>query len=445
MNMHTNAEYAVTTGRRRIPDIVAEYDQKVQAAEAAVQAFEDAGRDLERACSVAGAYGSSVNTGSVSHAHVLECLRKSAWRHLWDAYDIALVASARDKRLYEQLLVNPPEFTIQNIRDQIGDLIRDPRQSMLRALAETFSSLDPFYRSHERVKVGVKGLPKRIIISGLGSWRSWGEDRVRDVLNALAAYQGKPLATHREVQMLLNDGDALREAGEMESDVRGGDPVPRVGRGVWLKRYGNGNGHLFFDQQTLLDVNRALAEFYGDVLVDTPDERPAKRQTGTEVSKDLQYYPTPAAVVSSMLSGVPVSGKRVLEPSCGCGRILDAVRAMGGDAFGIEVDAGRAEEARSKGHKVHTANFLDTVPRAEFDLVVMNPPFYGKHYEKHVRHALRYLKPGGRLLSVLPATARYDHGLLDDLRPSWSDLPVGSFSASGTNVNTVVADITKRQ
>ena len=59
-------------------------------------------------------------------------------------------------------------------------------------------------------------------------------------------------------------------------------------------------------------------------------------------------------------------------------------------------------------------------------------------YFRHVKHALRYLKPGGTLTAILPATARYDHGFLSG---SWQDLPVGSFSESGTNVNTCILTI----
>jgi hypothetical protein len=80
----------------------------------------------------------------------------------------------------------------------------------------------------------------------------------------------------------------------------------------------------------------------------------------------------------------------------------------------------------------------------------MNPPFYGRHYAKHVRHAFKFLKPGGTLKAILPATARYDHGELDDMIPksrwgdsAWRDLPVGSFSESGTNVNTTILTLHK--
>jgi tRNA1(Val) A37 N6-methylase TrmN6 len=34
------------------------------------------------------------------------------------------------------------------------------------------------------------------------------------------------------------------------------------------------------------------------------------------------------------------------------------------------------------------ANFLETAPTGDFDRVIMNPPFYGKHYAKHVAHAI---------------------------------------------------------
>ncbi len=86
------------------------------------------------------------------------------------------------------------------------------------------------------------------------------------------------------------------------------------------------------------------------------------------------------------------------------------------------------------------ANFLETVPTGDYDRVIMNPPFYGRHYAKHVDHAMKFLKPGGTLTAVLPITARYDHGLLDG---RWNDLPVGSFSESGTNINTTVLTMHK--
>jgi len=72
-------------------------------------------------------------------------------------------------------------------------------------------------------------------------------------------------------------------------------------------------------------------------------------------------------------------------------------------------------------------------PTGDFDLVIMNPPFVGRHYLLHVNHALKFLKDGGKLVTILPASAYYDH---QELQGRWSNLPVASFRDSGTNIST---------
>jgi hypothetical protein len=317
-----------------------------------------------------------------------------------------------------------------------------------------FCGLDQAYKSHDKVKIGVAGLPKRVVMRGFGSFSSHGKEQLQTILNALAAYQGRPLVTYEELNVLMDDENALLETKVIERPQRYGKPdlIPVHARGIRLRRFQNGNGHLFFEKDTLTDINKALAEFYGSVLPDTTEEKPTKKQASTAVSKDLQYYATPAKVVDHVVGELyQIKGKKVLEPNCGCGRFMDALRKAGAKPYGIEVDALRAAQTRAKGHTVLTANFLETVPTGDFDAVVMNPPFYGQHYAKHVLHAFKFLKPGGKLTAILPATARYDHGLLDDLgvRSSydrrWEDLPVGSFSESGTNINTTILTIFKAE
>lgn len=424
---------------RSLPDLVDEYEAKAAAAETAVATFEAAGSDLKAAATLSGTWGNmSLNVGSVSPDAIRQSLLKSAWRHVYAGLNIDRIASAKDKRLFEAALEKPAPFTLDNIRATFGGYVINPRGNILRGLAEVFCDLDPAYRSHSKVKIGVAGLPKRVILSNVGGYGSWGADRLTNILNALAAYQGLPLADWQETRALLDDGDACL-AGKVIPQ-KYGKPVVTVARGVRLKRFGNGNGHLHFEPETLKDINRALAEYYGDVLPDSDDDRPAKRHASTAVSRDLQFYPTPPEVADRVLADVYIAdGAKVLEPSCGDGRLLEALRRKGRfDLFGIEVDPRRAAEARAKGFPVLCANFLETAPVADYDHVVMNPPFYGRHYAQHVEHALKYLRPGGILTAILPATARYDHGLLEG---SWSDLPVGSFSASGTNINTTVLTV----
>ena len=410
---------------KNLRDIVDEYDHKVASATSAVKAFEAAGDALKTASTIGGVWANvRIDTGSVYDRQVTESLLKSAWRHVYEGLNISRIASAKDKNRWEQSLANPAPFTLENIRATFGDFIANPRINILRGLAEVFCDLDPAYKSHDKVKIGVAGLPKRIILN-IGTWaHGWGRDRLKDVLNAIASYQGKPLVEWSDLDAILKEERALE-----------------VSRGVRLRRFANGNGHLFFEPDTLRDINLALAEFYGDVLPDDSEEKPTEKRPGTEVAKDLQYYPTPLPVVERVVESLyGLKGQRVLEPSCGCGRFLDGLRSAGATVYGIEYDAQRAAQARSKGHAVLTANFLETVPTGDFDRVVMNPPFYGKHYAKHVKHALDFLKPEGTLTAILPITARYDHGLLDG---RWEDLPVGSFSESGTNINTAVLTLFK--
>lgn len=441
---------AVAT-QRTIPDLIDEYDEKAAAVEGAIAAYDAACRDLEFAGTVMGTYVEPVLRGR-AYVHVDQMqknLLQSGWKAIYSRLQIDRIASARDKKLFERTLADPPPLTFDNAKATFGPYLQNPRQHILRGLAETFSDLDPAYKSHSKVKIGVKGLPKRVILSSFGSYYgTHGRDKLRDIVNALAAYRGQPLMGHAEFAAI----DRAHRAGE--DAVLDGRPItyyrdgrdvedrPPV-RGLTIRAFQNGNAHVFFDEQAQRDINMALAEFYGEVLPDVEEEG-AKHTPGTAVSKDLQFYWSPPEVIDHALEFAsvwnlpewrynPPEPLRVLEPSCGDGRILDALRARGHSALGIEYHGGRAAEARAKGHSVVTSNFLECPPRPEFDRVVMNPPFYGRHYVKHVRHALKFLKPGGTLVSILPATAHYDH---KELQGEWRDLPVGSFSAAGTNVPT---------
>lgn len=443
MNAHATFNTNTPALQRSLVDVVAEYDLKLAGIGDAVRAFEKAGNDLKMAATVAGVYGDvTIDTGHIYERDLKLCLLKSAWKHVYEGLNIDRVASAEDKRRWKTALEKPEPFTIDNIRGTFGRYILNPRGNILRGLAEVFYGLDKAYRSHDKVKIGVAGLPKRVIIGGITSW-GYGRDKLRDVFNALAAYQGQPLIEHKEFAPL----DALCHSFEARAGVV-------TIRGLTIKKFQNGNAHVMFDKKTLRDINKALAEFYGDVLPDTTDGQPVKKQASTAVAKDLQFYGTPRKVIDDILRHrfSDLKGKRILEPSCGDGAIMEALRRSGAnDVYGVEVDAGRAAIARAKRFPVVLGNFLETTFEKPFDMVVMNPPFYGKHYAKHVLHAWSLLVPGGTLVAILPITARYDHGLLDELvkgaghrySTPWDDLPVGSFSESGTNINTTVLTLHK--
>lgn len=446
MTSHTLARQST------VLDIIEEYEVKNANVEHAIKAYEDACTAVEMAGTIMGTYVNPVLRGrtSVHASDMRKNLRASGWKALYNRCQIDRIASAKDKKLFERTLADPPELTFDNAKATFGPYLENPRAHILRGLAETFADLDPAYKSHSKVKIGVKGLPKRVILSSFGDYSgTYGRDKLRDIVNALAAYRGQPLMEWEEFNAIgcahRRGEDAVLDGRIYEAEERYGkrDRYQTIDRGMTVRRFGNGNAHVFFAPNTLRDINMALAEFYGDVLPDA-EEEDAKPRAGTAVSKDLQFYWSPADVIERSLefAGLynlrewrinPPEPLRILEPSCGDGRIMDEIRARGHRVFGIEYHAGRAAEARAKGHSVLTANFLDQPAKPEFDMVVMNPPFYGRHYVKHVRHALDFLKPDGQLVSILPATAWYDHG---ELKGEWRDLPVASFAEAGTNVPT---------
>lgn len=425
MNIHAPAI------RFRLADVVAEYEAKRADLPQIQQELQLAASACEIGTQIGGAYGGDIwgRGGKPGTVNAEKALRSSAWKHVYRGLNIHLLAPASERNRFERELDDPPEFTLDNLRATFGDYVADPRGSILRGLAEVFVQLDPAYKSHSKVRIGVKGLPKRVIIGGAAgrfSYGTYGEDKLRDMLNALRVYRGQE---HLE----------YREFSERKEAARKGDETPRDG--IVLRAFQNGNMHVLFDASTCRDINKALAEFYGEVLPDAEEEG-AKKRPGTNVSADLAYYPTPAKVAQQLLRDIyPHDDLRILEPSCGCGRILDAARAAYPNAIlrGIEFDAGRATEARAKGHSVSVANFLDVPPDPSFDVVLMNPPFVGRHWRKHLDHARRFLRARDRgrgvIHCILPASAWYD-GHLTERDGNWSDLPVASFAASGTNVPT---------
>lgn len=422
-------------------DLVREYDEKLAKINAVYDAFIEQKAAVDLACTVAGSFGRGNIWWSeprLDKRHMEANLLRSAW---WAAYDwcnMKILATAADKQRIEQDFENPVPFTVENLVATFGPYLADQRGVILRGLAEAFITLDDAYKSHSKVKVGVKGLPKRVIIQNASSeWgRAWGWEKVSDMLNALKVFDGDGLVPS-DIMRDIQDKKLLKY------------------RGMEFRWFKNQSVHIHFDQHACLQINRGLAEYYGEVL---PDVEPNKDDLkadpkASQVSKDLQYYPTPKSVAERIIHDVHWSSvSRVLEPSCGCGRILDAItqaakrrqRELSPPPMpridGIEYHAGRASDARKKGHSVVCANFLERIPTPVYDLIVMNPPFYGRHYLKHIEHAMKFLAPGGELISILPATAHYDHKALPK-GYSWRDLPVGSFAESGTRVPTGFATI----
>jgi predicted RNA methylase len=188
------------------------------------------------------------------------------------------------------------------------------------------------------------------------------------------------------------------------------------------------------------------------------DPRPkleAMLLTGEYVDLDLNgYFPTPQPLVVRLMDLAGLEpGMSVLEPSAGRGAIAVPVACVvgKGNVWCCELLPENAEALAREGFPVMVGDFLGYEPRhlgLAVDRVVMNPPFANKQDIDHVRHALTFLKPGGRLVSVMSA------GVLNNLdrksrdfrqllkeRGNWEANPEGSFKPSGTDVRTITVVI----
>lgn len=162
------------------------------------------------------------------------------------------------------------------------------------------------------------------------------------------------------------------------------DKVLRDLGGRWDRRAG---GHVFASQAEASNTLRAAA-------------------AGTYASKRANsYFPSPPAVVSEVIGYAEVApGHLVLEPSAGDGAIAVEAARWTGDPLlvhVVEIMPELRDKLSGEGlYLLPEPDFLKIEPEPRYDRVVMNPPFDRGADTAHVLHAYRFLRPGGRLVSV---------------------------------------------
>lgn len=170
----------------------------------------------------------------------------------------------------------------------------------------------------------------------------------------------------------------------------------------------------------------------------------------TLTKQDFGQFDTPEEVAMDVVRRANIeAGMSVLEPSAGLGNLVDAIEKAGGRVEGFEIDAKRLHACKERcilAGGIRLADFLGSTPEPVFDRVVMNPPFAKQADIAHVLHAAKFLKPGGRLVSIMSAsvTFRSDaktetfRDFINARGASHGHLPTGAFKQSGTMVNAVV-------
>lgn len=117
---------------------------------------------------------------------------------------------------------------------------------------------------------------------------------------------------------------------------------------------------------------------------------------------NTDFYPTPVEVIETMLAGISLKGKRILEPSAGAGNIVDFILSKSNgtaEVIACEKDDKLREIVKGK-CPVIASDFLSVESEAisHVDIIVMNPPFSSD--ERHILHAFEIAPPGCKIIAL---------------------------------------------
>jgi hypothetical protein len=187
--------------------------------------------------------------------------------------------------------------------------------------------------------------------------------------------------------------------------------------------------------------------------------RAVSEQGAIPATNLLDFYPTPESVVQRMLasewSGSRIEARRIcaemdgrplrlLEPSAGMGGIARELAMLGGELTCMDVNPVSVATVRASlpAATVIEGDFLGFVPSQRFDVIVMNPPFAGTTWRKHLLHAFSMLDRLGILVAIAPSAflkggdADLDFMRFVNLHGEVEPLPAGSFR--GVAVDTCI-------
>lgn len=184
-----------------------------------------------------------------------------------------------------------------------------------------------------------------------------------------------------------------------------------------------------------------------------------------EIIKPQDYgcFYTPPELAQRVVELAEIEpGMSVLEPSAGQAGIADFVPVTCNLTCveileeNRQILLNRTFSFKWLSYKVIHADFLKLEPNPAslspiYDRVVMNPPFAPRQIEiDHVLHAWKFLKPGGRLVSIMSAGVLFRENkktvsfreMLDQYG-HYERNPEGSFKVSGTGVRTITVIMDK--
>lgn len=169
------------------------------------------------------------------------------------------------------------------------------------------------------------------------------------------------------------------------------------------------------------------------------------------VPQNFGFFPTPRKIAERVIEVADLEpGLAVLEPSAGTGSLAAHALLAGCEVDCVELLEKNVNLLCSTPYRtVVQGDFLQQAAKRAYDRVVMNPPFAKQDDIKHVLHALKFLKPGGRLVSVMSAGVLFrENRLTTEFRAlvnarggEIEELDEGAFKEAGTMVRTVLVSM----
>jgi len=176
------------------------------------------------------------------------------------------------------------------------------------------------------------------------------------------------------------------------------------------------------------------------------------------LQKEFQFFPTPDAIADWLVSmAAPKKGELILEPSAGQGAIIKAIFRCCPAIKKVDccelMPINQTFLAKIKGANPIGDDFLTLEHYHEnvYDCIIANPPFSNNQDIDHIRQMFRFLKPGGRLVSIASVHWLYNNNKketefrkwLDYLKADIHTIEAGTFKEAGTMVGAKIISLTK--
>jgi len=152
-----------------------------------------------------------------------------------------------------------------------------------------------------------------------------------------------------------------------------------------------------------------------------------------------QFFPTQHELGAAAAAEADVQpGETVLEPEAGLGGLAEHLPQD--QTICVEISGLFTKVLLAKGYKAINADFIEWAKQAPmFDKVVMNPPFSKGRAQLHVETSASLVKPGGRLVAILPGSMRGKDLLGEGWVTKWSHNFHDQFDGTGVVVAIMTA------